>query len=205
MSSIHNLARKTSFKMLSKQRSDMTGYFPLRRSSQDGPEQTEEVHTTKDTGKATQYSLNNRTSKSPARADHTAASPGQGIERLTRLKRSVLNGPQPNLLTNELRKYLTHKVSPGTALKPRSRGKCSASRSRSKSACRYAIVNGQKTRMTYNTDLPKTPTTAVHSSMMNGSHSNGAQHPEKRVRKKSRSKSKQSKRLAPELYPRSPI
>ena len=31
MSSIHNLARKASIKKLSKQRSDVTGYFPLRR------------------------------------------------------------------------------------------------------------------------------------------------------------------------------
>lgn len=33
MSSIHNLARKASIKKLSKQRSDVTGYFPLRRQS----------------------------------------------------------------------------------------------------------------------------------------------------------------------------
>ena len=51
MSSIHNLARKASLKKLSKQRSDMTGYFPLRRS--EGHDQQEEVQTTKETGKAT--------------------------------------------------------------------------------------------------------------------------------------------------------
>ena len=51
MSSIHNLAQKASLKKLSKQRSDMTGYFPLRRS--EGHDQQEEVQTTKETGKVT--------------------------------------------------------------------------------------------------------------------------------------------------------
>lgn len=205
MSSIHDLARKASFKKLSKQRSDVTGYFPLRRSSQDGPEHLEEVHTTKDTVKATQQSPKNRTPKTPASGGRGSGSPDQGIERLTRLKRSVLNGPQPNLLTNELRKYLNQKVSPGPGTRARTKSRRSASRSRTKSPYRYAIVNGKKTRLTFNTDLPRTPTTAVQSSMLNASHSKGGRRPEKRARKKSGSRPKRYKLLVPRFRPRSPI
>lgn len=205
MSSIHNLARKASFKKLSKQRSDVTGYFPLRRSSQDGPEQAEEEHTTKETVKATQQSLKNRTPKTPVNGGRGSCSPGEGIERLTRLKRSVLNGPQPNLLTNELRKYLNQKVSPGPATKARTKSRRSASRSRSKSPYRYAIVNGKKTRLTYNNDLPRTPTTAVQSSMLTASYSKGARRPGKRAQKKSGSRPKRYRLLVPQFHPRSPI
>ena len=120
-----------------------------------------------------------------------------------------MNGPQPNLLTNELRKYLYHRGQSKSASKPRTKSKRKSARSKTRSTSKYAIVNGRKTSRKYNTDLPKTPTTALgthkHSSQMNASHHKGAPYPEKQSKNKSRSKSKGHKLPVPKFPSRTPF